>query len=218
MSRSSEKPSLPWMVRLRRAGGLTSRTTCMSRAMVTASPSAGTLPSGHAAGSDQRSVRTSEERESAGASAWSWAWPSWAAAPGPNIRAAGKIKETRYRPGCKRMSFIPSHGTLCPAFVGCNVAANEAIAQAAVALVLFRTLAISARSCSFPRCKRPYARRHDHSPDFLPSRSHPSSARPGAVETRRFEEAHDERELILRELRVLGHEVRALRKAAERNS
>ena len=31
------------------------------------------------------------------------------------------------------------------------------------------------------------------------------------------EEAHDEREQILRELRGLGEEVRALRKAAERN-
>ena len=47
------KLSLPSIVRLPSAGGLTSRTTSLPFAMVTLSPAAGTLLSGQVAGSDQ---------------------------------------------------------------------------------------------------------------------------------------------------------------------
>src|SRR5688500_14920303 len=110
MSRSSAKVSLPSTVRLRSAGGSTSSTTSVSRAIVTASPARGTLPSGQAAGSDQRTVLTGADGVTAAAAAWSWL--SCAATPdgAPSIRA-GSSKENRYRPGRMRITFIPSVGT-----------------------------------------------------------------------------------------------------------
>src|SRR4029434_200324 len=50
----SAKPSLPSIVRLPNAGGLTSRTTSLPAAIVTLSPARGTFLSGQVAGSDQR--------------------------------------------------------------------------------------------------------------------------------------------------------------------
>ena len=55
------------IVRLRSAGGLTSRTTSLSRPMVTASPARGTLPSGQDLGSDHSDRLTDEGGACAGA-------------------------------------------------------------------------------------------------------------------------------------------------------
>ena len=63
-SRLLAKLSLPSIVRLPSAGGLTSRTTSLPAAMVTLSPARGTRRSGQLAGSDQFVGLTAGDRPS----------------------------------------------------------------------------------------------------------------------------------------------------------
>src|SRR5690606_17021252 len=101
--------------RLRSAGGSTSSTTSVPRAIVTASPSSGTWPSGQADGSDQRTVLTAAGAASAAAAVASWSCPWLCCAATPELAAssvAGSNTENRWRRGSLRMTFIPSAGAL----------------------------------------------------------------------------------------------------------
>jgi hypothetical protein len=71
------------------------------------SPERRPRPSGQAAGTDQRTVRTGVEGVTVSAAAWSWL--SWAATPGamPSIRTAGSSKENRCRTGRMCITIIP---------------------------------------------------------------------------------------------------------------
>src|ERR1700761_2433064 len=108
------------MVRLRSAGGLTSRTTSLSRPMVTASPAPGTLPSGQDLGSDHSDRLTDAGGAWAGVSIFMPAWASWAATwvPTPSRRAAGRSAERRNRRDFTRMALVLSHrGLRAPHFL-----------------------------------------------------------------------------------------------------
>src|SRR5215469_13796882 len=108
------------MVRLRSAGGVTSRRMFLSLAMVTASPAPGTLPSGQEAGLDHNDCLTAEGAVWAFAGIFMPACASCAraSAPRPSIRAAGASHDRRNRRECVRMTLVLSHsGLRAPQFL-----------------------------------------------------------------------------------------------------
>src|SRR5690348_13850370 len=108
------------MVRLRRAGGVTSRTMFWSLAMVTASPARGTLPPGQDDGLDQSDSLAGEAAALADAGIFMPACASWAnaGAAAPSIRAAGSSMERRDRRDGVPMALVLSQsGLRAPVFL-----------------------------------------------------------------------------------------------------
>src|SRR6516162_1907175 len=106
------------MVRLRRAGGVTSRTMFLSFPMVTASPAFGTFPSGQDLGSDQRVCATPEAGAWTGMLILEWSSCALAGAQTPSSRDAGSSQDNGNRRDGMRMTLIPHAERRVPHILG----------------------------------------------------------------------------------------------------